>query len=706
MRALSALVVLVALGCGPRAAPVEAELRSPVADAPYELASDQDLTLVRAKYEALDDGDAARAELRAELAAEYARRVRVALQEDRLAAAFASFEMLLTLWRPSDIEAGAPGLAEHAAIAHAVRDTFARAGGDIEAVTALAVLATVEPARAGEYVAEIEEIFAFADDLAVSEYGDGAQRSRPIEILETAAAAFPSRLVVDRLVTLYRERQQAIDSLFRRSGADIRLLEAHGKSVIESAWHIVAVLARAGRLDEALQAIEGIRGIGDDAELRRRLRAALSGGEALAWVRLAASFRGESQDLAAALAICRRGLGAHPRSAELYLAAADTARAMDEIPLAIRYYERGLAIDPSHQEASSSLAGLYEFRVTSLSFADRPQAARRQLAELERFHARAEEVLDDPLEPDLADAYAAMGRGLVSLGELEAARRYLDRSLELRPTLQALEHLGTVALKRGEWDQALAHLERALSLPGDDIDVRFDRLELLRLTADAYAGAGNASRAEATRHAALRGWNELVERHRLAPPYLALSLVERGKLLWAVGATDVALSAFDAATDVFPDGSALHADIVAFLLMRGEHRAARDVYHRAAGNPGVDDYYKVYMSLWLIADARDRNVEPDPVARELLAERNGRLWYDALARYATGRADESGLRALANTRGRKTELLYYTAVLGDAEPAETRRLLQGVVESGMVLFFEYEMAVSRLAAAAAPRRGP
>ena len=45
---------------------------------------------------------------------------------------------------------------------------------------------------------------------------------------------------------------------------------------------------------------------------------------------------------------------------------------------------------------------------------------------------------DKPLTPDLASAYTAMGRGMISLGEIDKAMGYLRKSLNERVTLGAL----------------------------------------------------------------------------------------------------------------------------------------------------------------------------------------------------------------------------------------------------------------------------
>ena len=59
----------------------------------------------------------------------------------------------------------------------------------------------------------------------------------------------------------------------------------------------------------------------------------------------------------------------------------------------------------------------------------------------------------------------------------------------------------------------------------------------------------------------------------------------------------------------------------------------------------------------------------------------------------TGRTEVAALERKATTRGRKAELLYYSAVLDDAiEKDQMRAVLQTVVKTEMVLFYEYDMA--------------
>ena len=49
-----------------------------------------------------------------------------------------------------------------------------------------------------------------------------------------------------------------------------------------------------------------------------------------------------------------------------------------------------------------------------------------------------------------------------------------------------------------------------------------------------------------------------------------------------------------------PDLGNTYADVIAFLVPRGELEEALDAYHRALGRSEVIDYLKVYCSLWII----------------------------------------------------------------------------------------------------------
>ncbi|HWN66712.1 MAG TPA: hypothetical protein VNM90_03670, partial [Haliangium sp.] len=401
----------------------------------------------------------------------------------------------------------------------------------------------------------------------------------------------------------------------------------------------------------------------------------------------------EQADPGAALRILLEGARRLPESAELRYASAAIARDMERAVQSIALYEQGMAIAPEHK-AAEALAELYNIRVGALALAERPHAARAALAALEKFHAQAAQRWPkQPLEADLAQAYASMGRGMIGLGELALARSYLEKSQAKRRNHGALALLGTIALKQDRFEQALAYFDEVLGMKARDGYEQLERARVLRLAGDALVGLGRREQAAQRWRESLDAWAALDQSVELPPGLKGELLVETARAQWALGDMDSAVRSFEAAVDVDADGEDTHTSVVSFLITRGDYERALDTYHRALGNHAMSDYAKVYMSLWILAEARRRGQSPDPLAHAFLRGREGTLWYDELARYATGRVGLSALESRASTRGRRAELRYYEAVLGEAgSESAVRALLESVLDTDMVLFFEYDMA--------------
>jgi tetratricopeptide (TPR) repeat protein len=704
IRRRAALLLCAALACGPARNGPKKTIPGPAAgaDADYELANDDDLDAVRDRFEALRRGAARRDQVRGQLVAEYVRRARRALESDDTDRAFDAFKSAVSLWRGVELRRGAD-LAALVPLAETLFARAARAGSDIEAALALYVLVAADPGGAARHLAELELIFDYSDELAVAKYGEGAERTRSIEILEGVVSSFPSPAVVSKLDGLYRARQKTVNEQIGRDG-ETRLRQLiELQADLRFAWNLLRIHALGGHVVGAAAGVAAMSGLGEQSEVTEGIRAAFDDTATPAeWVALARLLLGgedEPGDLDAALEIARAGIRRFPESPELHALAGRFAARKDKIQLAIRLLERANR-DLGNRPAARMLGELYEFRVTQLSSTERPRAAREVLDLFERFYERAAGKWGN-FEPDLANAYAAMGRGMVSLGDLDTAKLYLERSLQERPTLEALETLGTVALRRDEFATAAGHLERALELPIPEkppetrLSVQFNHNKLMRLAGEARAGAGDRDRAVGHYLRALGGWQKLRgdDNHQLIPPFAAEALAEVGKLLWHLDKRSEALSAFAAAREADPTSANTAAAIVAFLVVRDRYDDALDLYHQALGSSEVSDYFKIYMSLWMLAEARRSGREVDPFVGEYLSGRDGQLWQDRLARFASGRIDVEALSEHATTRGRRAELLYYRAILGPAKsPEQIKALLEGVIDTDMVMFFEYEMA--------------
>jgi tetratricopeptide (TPR) repeat protein len=601
------------------------------------------------------------------------------------------------LWTPGELRQPKTrnALGRYQGVFETVYQKFSRSGADFEAAAGLYVLTYVAPANAKRYRQELREIFEYGDSLSIAEHGAGAQLARPIEILEAVAEFFLHDSIVDDLVRHYHQRQKLFDSLLRRSGADIKILAAHGSGVFRTAWLIVAVLARSERLHEAPSAIRDLVGVGDNGTLRFALERALSDlASEKDWLHLAKQFRDpdpEKSDYEAELAVAIETTRLFPKSAQAHLVAGKAAFDVGLPPVAAKHFEAGLALDGNHRPQSELLAALYKSEVAQLAAGSRIKTATGRLADFEAFHRRATPLFSDPIRPDPAELYAVMGRALLDTGDLGLAKRYLFESVDKRPTLTALEALATVEHKRGRHDQALSIYERALALPRTE-DNTLQRNRVFRLASEAALGAGDEDKAVQLVSQAMKDWQRVLEGVQLSKEDLALLFIEIGLIQWRTNNREQAVMAFERAVDTAPDDDDLLATVVSFLLNYDQFEDALDAYHRALGSVDVSDRTKVYMSLWIVAESRLRGVREDPLARDFLAARSERLWHDRLAGLAFGKS--KGLAAHANTPLRKHQLRFYSAILVDAHkrPDVASEKLQGTLNDSLLFEPEYDMA--------------
>ena len=194
----------------------------------------------------------------------------------------------------------------------------------------------------------------------------------------------------------------------------------------------------------------------------------------------------------------------------------------------------------------------------------------------------------------------------------------------------------------------------------------------------------------------VRTWASLGDDRGLPRPIAAERKLEFARGMWYLGSSDKAVDLALEATELAPEVGTTTVDTVAFLLEVGKPGDAIDATHRGLGSPELGELDKVYICLWVLADARRRGEPRDRQAWEYLANRHGDLWYELLAEAASGRLDWSALAAAATTGPRQAELAFYGASLGldpDArDPASTRKLLVRSVDAHLVMDAEYDLA--------------
>jgi tetratricopeptide (TPR) repeat protein len=718
-RLVGPLVLLAA--CGPQATHPAAHTQAPIAPAgPVKaITNEDDYGTARQEYDALAVGDAERAPRRAALATWLLKQVRDGVEGGHPEDAYDAFKQAATLWDPSELQAGKlsdPALLDGA---RRIEQAFRKRGAHEEVLAALVVEMALDPADAGAR-GRYDEIARWlrAGGATESEMGapvDG--RSRVIDDLETVARLWPSPFVVAQLTALYLERHDAgsaSDPLAGgrrpRRGSDLRALLAGGPRPT-TGYDLARLYLRISRPDEAVAQLQKLKAPQPGDEQIRLLVERYASKQALPSdaLNVAMLLAQGHDDADVAERVCSDAAGRFPKAPEPHLCAGEIAMAREQLVVAMRELEAARQLQPADRKIWEQLARLWQQRLFAL-VSNQDQAfdvteLETQLKKVEAFHGAAQKQFPgEPLHPSLAGALFEVGRGYYNVGRLHKAMEYLERSVGVEPSATALEQMGQIRLKQGEAKEAIALFERAVALPKSERSEEILwRAHLRHDLGDAFEALGDAASAETARKGAIADWDALTNIGLTADGKVEAA-IERAKLYYQLGDRDEALSQFELAIDAAPDRAGTYADVIAFLVPRGELDEALDAYHRALGRNEVTEYLKVYCSLWIVDLARRAKQPVDPLASSYLASMDGGKWYDDLARWATGRESDETLLSHANTPAKKAESSYYRAMraveVGNDD--EAKRLWKEVVDTDMMAFFEYDMAQMFLKLGTAP----
>ncbi len=697
------VALLFAVGaCGP-----SVPKRPTWPDAAVELRHDADRDQAIDAFWVLPPG-AERDQRRAAIASATARRIGDAIEEERPHVATTLLRELASMWSADPQRVG-PGLAPHVALLEQLRAMFAKAGALQPALQTLVLLAEVQPAQRAERLAEIDEILTFADELAIADNGPNARRSQQIALLAPTALALPVPWIVDRYVGLLVERQVAVAALLAQGGASMQLVRAH-YDILSTQRRIAIALARAGRVTEIHRVISKLKGIGaDQRELVMRAEMVAVQGMAESYAELAAVLRQDERapdgdrndrrseaDPAAALAVCLAGLAKFPDDTQLLGDAANDAHALGRLDQAIALAEAALKNHPEvDATAALRLGKWYGERIERLAGAGRPTAAHDAWRGVLAFTSQVSRSRPHTVwQQAAAIAESSLGRGLAGEGLVSDARRALTGSLERAPSIDAYETLTEIEVQTDRFASANRWAESGLGMLGDTMGDRYRRARLERLAGDALLGAGRHKEAAGHYLEGLRAWASLGDDKDLPVSIAAERKLEMGRAMLRLGDAPAATRLVTRAIDLVPSSKRI-LSATALLVEADRYREAVDAFHEALVGD-LPDADKITLALWIVGEAKRRSEEPDRLAAEYLASRQGETWPELLARAATNRVAFDVLRGAATTTRRKAELAFYGATLGFHPNASTpegkRQLLTTVIDARIVFDEEYDLA--------------
>ncbi|MCK9523016.1 MAG: tetratricopeptide repeat protein [Proteobacteria bacterium] len=403
-------------------------------------------------------------------------------------------------------------------------------------------------------------------------------------------------------------------------------------------------------------------------------------------------------DPTAALRACMLARSASPRDPLNALCVARYFNALSYEESAAAYFHEAVHPDFEEPILLQALSGLRQVLI-GLHQKEQVDAAERTIVLAESVIQTLEGATDRSQELQISMAALAEICAQIAFndGRIASAQALFATAMRLWPSMPSpYLKLAEIHLSRQEGPKAIEVLTSALaskrSVGGDFRN--YWRAMVLESRGDVYRHMGNERDADDDYQSALETWATA----EYPMEQEAEIEIRKGIIHDRLGNPDASLTHFQRAIRVDPERRASYAEVISFLVMRQRLADARSFYQLAFNQDRIDTMWKIYYALWVEGLARRQNERTFDLPNAYLQDCNGTSWQDQLARFFTGRIPYDKLRALADNLGQQVEADFYEAVLrlSSGETASARAMLQQVIASDLLGFFEYRMAAELL----------
>jgi tetratricopeptide (TPR) repeat protein len=285
----------------------------------------------------------------------------------------------------------------------------------------------------------------------------------------------------------------------------------------------------------------------------------------------------------------------------------------------------------------------------------------------------------------------SMGEVEFDDGRIELARKHLQRSYELMPNVRALIKLTEVYYLLGEFKEAVDIIDRAEEVKNKgNGPTDFWKAVVLEKKADLMRALDRQDDAQKTYRQSLAMWDKIAIPAEMA----AAAAIRRGVVLDRLGNIPGSREAFRLAVRMDPNREATYAELISFLVIRGRLKDAMEFYRLAYNQDQIKAMWKIYYSLWVEGLSRRQGKGSFELARGYLETSRGDTWQDKLASFFSNKISIDELRKSAANNGQKVEVDYYGALkaLAEGKKKDAKALLDSVIASNLLGFFEYRMA--------------
>jgi tetratricopeptide (TPR) repeat protein len=573
-------------------------------------------------------------------------------------------------------------------------------GDEARVLSALLVLKLLHPDEP-QYAREYERLKSWSVNSREA-IDDPLERYQGlITVWREHARLTPTPELLNTVAKLYVERCLRLLERFRDESSRNRF--EYGMRIFQSvqvtSLEVAAVYLRYADVASALSRIEALRTTGNvDERLVEALRGAQAGGEsgASSMLDLAAVFLKAGRP-EIALALCRSGLRERRTDPRFPQCLARIAATQDRFTDAVAWYTEAVEMAPEEQRYYDETLEVLNQLIEQELFETNPTNTRQLAIHAERVLKERMRRWPESVPPvSPARLYLAIGIAEMNAGNIEEAEVRFRESLKAKETVEALLQLGQLLGRVGRGPQAAPLFERALEVaPDKNATDGVKRAEILEQLGDAQRISGSVAQSVQSYQRAMALWESTMP--ALEGSDVGHAQIRRGILFGRLGKGDRVIECFKLAMKYAPESRETYAGILSFLLVNGgsDGSFGSHVFRYALRQATLEPEWKVYFALWVRAIAARSGMSAETDQGSVLDElSDGSQWWARLARFGASKIDFKQLMADAANVGERTEAFFYEATrrLGAGDVDGARQMLQRVMDTRMVSFYEYAMA--------------
>jgi tetratricopeptide (TPR) repeat protein len=609
------------------------------------------------------------------------------------------FKLILSLYSSKEIEKGRI-TSKLLPLSDYIISYFSSQGDEAKVMSALLVKYLITKKRV--IIQEYEKIANWARQARYSTQDPLNQINGLISIYEEIGSFLPIAKIVHYLEKLYLNRYQILASLLKRE-EDLAwriLIEPEYKlyqlDLLSTPYFITRIYLMADNPLGAFKALDSLKAKLEPARAILSILKGIKKKEKEAYLSLAQIFT--HQDPKVGIQVCLKAQKLFPKESMFPRCAGLLYYKTKQFKKGLLSYKRAILLSPHQRRLYEEMLELLNATFIRRIEKEDIKGAYFTLKKIERTVRKIKAKWPKKRkEVRLEQLYREMGLLYFNTGKIRKSREMLKHSLKIKLTHEVLLRLALIAERRAEFKSAIKLYYQALRIKIKDT---YERLYWRALS---LKGMGNVFAAKGDMIKAKKLWLKALDTWDRVLPFLssegkAVAYLNKGLIFSRIGRQKKALESFQDAIEVQPERRATYARLLAFCTSHNFFQKAIDIYHMARTHISLSEQWKIYYALWMLSLEWRHNDYTGTNARQFLKEVKGRKWHHLLASFYSGELSFKELLAQADTPGKRAEAYFYEAQKWLAKNRIKRvyYLLKKVIETDMMGFFEYEMALDIL----------